>query len=124
MENLIIEATLKTPAVNFDANSGMMHITGKSIPEDTFLFYQALVNWFKVYLEKPNAITTFYCKLEYINTSSSKRIIHLLNMLQLATDQKKTLGKIKWKTEKEDDDMKDTGEEMKNMFTMSFEISN
>lgn len=41
MENLIIESALKSPEVKFNIN-GELLIAGKSIPEDSILYYKPL----------------------------------------------------------------------------------
>ena len=49
MDPIKIEGTPKTPTVNFDAESGVLEIKGRSIPEHAVEFYKPLVDWIGSY---------------------------------------------------------------------------
>ena len=77
METIIIEGTPKTPSVNFDSTSGILHLKGRSIPENSIEFYKPLVEWLDAYSGKPQPKTAVNIQLEYFNTSSSKCLLDL-----------------------------------------------
>ncbi|WP_026998279.1 DUF1987 domain-containing protein [Eisenibacter elegans] len=81
MENIIIAANKRTPAVSFEFTKGELSITGRSIPEDAFAFYSQLLLWLENYTHQHTAPqTTITISLDYYNTSSS---MYLLNMLKI-----------------------------------------
>ena len=41
-ETLLLEQTEYTPKVVFDAETGTLELSGRSLPEDTVLFYDPL----------------------------------------------------------------------------------
>jgi len=122
MENLILEATDKTPVTNFNAATGVLFMSGKSIPENTMKFYQVLIDWFTEYIKNPAPNSVFNIQLEYFNTSSAKRILDLLKLLQTALDAGKTTVQINWTFEDGDTDMEEAGDDFKNMLHIPFEI--
>lgn len=114
METLEIKETSKTPAVYFDANQGIIELSGKLIPEDSRKFFTPLIEWIKQYSQSPNVQTIVNFKLEYFNTSSSKLIFELFkeldNMYKANND---TI--INWYYEIDDYDMIDALETYKSM---------
>src|SRR6056297_4236983 len=82
MESISIEGTPKTPAVNFNAETGVIEIKGRSIPENSIEFYRPLVEWLEEYSENPQKLTTVNIQLEYFNTSSSKCILDVFKKLE------------------------------------------
>ncbi len=84
MKNISIEAYTGDyfiPKVEFNAVTGICDIAGESLLEDTIGFYKPLVEWLEEYTatEKP---LTFNFRLTYFNTSSSKRILDILQVLK------------------------------------------
>jgi hypothetical protein len=88
MENLIINSNpemIYYPAVDFNYKTGILEITGESYMEETYQFYGPLITWFTDYIKEKRPVT-FNIKLTYFNTSSSRFIIVLLDMLKKYKD--------------------------------------
>ena len=51
MEDYSINATKATPAINFNLQTGILSINGRSIPEDSVSFFEPLQNIVRQYLE-------------------------------------------------------------------------
>ena len=83
MDPIKIEGTPKTPTVNFNAESGVLEIKGRSIPENAVEFYKPLVDWIGSYGDSAKPQTTVNIQLEYFNTSSSKCILDVFKKLEL-----------------------------------------
>ena len=79
------EQSPKTPFINFDTSSGNFDLKGKSIPENSVLFYKPLFEWLDNYVQNPNSKTTLNIQLDYFNTSSSKCIVDLFKKLEQIT---------------------------------------
>ena len=120
MEKIVIEGGAKTPAVNFEAEKGLVEIRGRSIPENSIEFYQPLLDW----LDKYDAIakeTTVNVQLEYFNTSSSKCILDFFKKLE--NIHKKTSNvTINWFYEEDDEDMLEAGEDYQSIINIPFKM--
>lgn len=119
MENIKISDTPKTPAVNFDSSTGLIELIGRSIPEDPNLFYDPLIQWVIAYTNQPCKKTEVILKLEYFNTSSSKRIFELIKNLE-SIDLTANEVLINWYYEADDDDMLEAGETYESMIKIPF----
>ena len=121
MENILRESSSKTPAINFDAKSGVLLLKGRSIPENSIEFYKPLNDWLDLYGEKPLDETTIDMKLEYFNTSSSKCILDLLKRLE-KINQAGSKVSVNWYFESEDEDMEEAGEDYQAIIKLPFKI--
>lgn len=70
------------PTVNFEAETGNCEISGESYLEETTKFYAPLLAWIKEYTETVKGPLNFDIKLSYFNTSSSKCLVDLLDLLK------------------------------------------
>lgn len=80
-QNLIIEATPKTPQVDLDLNTGDLIISGKSIPENAAKIYEPVFEWVKEYIKEPRPTTNLRLNLEYFNTASSIWLAKIIKVL-------------------------------------------
>ncbi|MBC7552784.1 MAG: DUF1987 domain-containing protein [Taibaiella sp.] len=122
MENLILEGTNKTPAVTFLAGSGSLEISGKSIPENSFGFYQPLLQWLDEYAASPSAKSEVKIILEYFNTSSSKCLLDILRKLETIKKTGKGEVAILWHYEQEDEDMMEAGQDYNSLVDLPFQL--
>ncbi len=61
MEPLLIEGKINTPSVNFNSDSGLLNIEGRSIPENPVKFYLPIEDWIVNYLlTNPSEISPRY----------------------------------------------------------------
>ena len=121
MENIIRDSSAKTPAINFDAGSGVLMLKGRSIPENSIEFYKPLNDWLDMYSEKPCQETTIDLKLEYFNTSSSKCILDLLKRLE-KINQSGSKVNVNWYFEQDDEDMEEAGEDYQAIIKLPFNM--
>lgn len=111
MENLRIEATKYTPEIDLDAGSGIMNITGKSYPENTFEYYKPIIAWIEKYLQDSKVEkTVFNLDLEYLNSSSLKAYFDLFDILEGAREEGKCF-EINWLYDEENDIAEEIGED-------------
>jgi len=57
MEPISFEGTPKTPTVNFNPDTGIVEIKGRSIPENSIEFYKPLVDWLEEYKDNAQPMT-------------------------------------------------------------------
>lgn len=107
MKETIIEADILMPLVEYDNIEKTLLIKGRSYPENVIKEYEKLFNWMK----KGEEIKKILFKLEYINTSSTKVII---DIIQYYPDTE-----IIWYY-KENDDMDETVELFHNITGRNF----
>ncbi len=105
---LIIAETEDTPKVVLDAENGIFEISKRSLPEDSTHFFSPVMEWISDYSLSPNAKTNFVFKLEYFNTASAKQILKILSLLEKLSGKSEV--SVIWHYEKEDLDMKSSGE--------------
>jgi hypothetical protein len=81
-EKLDIEATSRTPAVSFDFSGNHLKISGESYPEDVTEFYGPVFGALDAYLGRlGNGSCRFDFELIYLNSSSAKAIMMLMDKL-------------------------------------------
>ena len=104
MTDLLIAQTDSTPQIDFKI-SGQMTMKGSSLPENPQNFFDPLYNWVK---ELSVETVQIDLKLEYVNTSSSKRVIELIKAIDNNNKVKKV--NLSWYYEEDDLDMLEYGE--------------
>ena len=90
MENLHIQGELGNyyiPTVDFNAETGICTISGKSYLEDTTHFYLPLLEWMDKYFTEVNKPIEFNVKLSYYNTSSSRSVLDIFDLIKLYEDK-------------------------------------
>ncbi|MDA7835855.1 DUF1987 domain-containing protein [Salibacteraceae bacterium] len=120
MDPIKIEGTPKTPTVNFDAESGILEVKGRSIPENAVEFYKPLVDWIGNYGDNSKSDTVVNIQLEYFNTSSSKCILDVFKKLESVNG--KTTITINWHYEEDDEDMLEAGEDYQAIINIPFKM--
>lgn len=121
MENISIEGTPKTPAINFNNDEGLIEIKGRSIPENSIEFYKPMVDWLEKYGSNPKAKTVVNIQLEYFNTSSSKCILDVFKKLETIHKAGHDVV-INWFYEEDDEDMLEAGEDYQSIIRVPFEM--
>ena len=111
--------TSKTPYVYFDADKGLIELSGRVIPEDTKLLFLPLLDWVKLYCKSPNKKTTVNIKLEYFNTSASKLILEFLKELEIIYIEKHEIV-VNWYYENDDESMVEVFDIFKSMVNLPF----
>jgi hypothetical protein len=121
MDNISIEGTPKTPAVNFNYDKGVIEIKGRSIPENSIEFYKPMVDWLDNYASAPKPKTEVNIQLEYFNTSSSKCILDVFKKLE-AIHKADNDVLVNWYYEEDDEDMLEAGEDYQSIIRIPFKM--
>ncbi len=112
MENIKVEGNKRTPTIEFDYAQGFLKITGRSIPENSWKFYKPFIDWIKEYTTKPpNDHTKIHIKLEYCNSSSSKYILEVLQILDDLASKNHPV-RFDWYYADNDEDMEEIGQDL------------
>ena len=118
-EKISIEPTKKTPAVLLDR--GVINIGGRSIPEDSTMFYSPIVEWIRNYADDEATPTRVDLNFEYINTSSTKWVFAALRELG-RNKRLNNMVEVNWYFEEGDDDMEELGYILKSLMPGNFKI--
>jgi hypothetical protein len=120
MNDLLILQTQETPQITF-TSLGNLEITGISIPENVNNFYKPIFDWLDRFGDtKPKKIT-LTLDLEYMNTSSTRVVLQILNKLKAFNSNGSSLS-IVWKYEEDDADMKELGEDLEDSCKIVFDF--
>ena len=111
MRKFDIPATARTPAVMFDFAENHLKIAGESYPEDVTEFYGPVFAALDAYLgELGKGSCRVDFELIYLNSSSAKAIMMLMDKLDAAAAKGASVD-VFWYYDKEDDTMQELGEE-------------
>ena len=98
-----------TPRILFDEESRLFIIEGQSYPENSNNFYEPVLTWVKTYLDKEDISFDLNIRLLYLNTSSTKAMFYLFDILEDAHTKGKKVS-VNWLHSSEDEVSKETGE--------------
>ena len=121
MNSLLIEATSATPRIAFDWEAGLMSIRGESYPENSFAFFQPVIDAVARFLAEAERPLRMDVALSYLNTSSVKCIMDLLDMLEDAHAKGQTV-EVNWYCDPENDRAVEVAEEFAEDVTLPFPI--
>lgn len=110
-QNVFIrEATKETPFMRLDPESGLLEFEGASLPENPIGVYSPVLDWLRSYITHPAGKTTLRFNFTYYNTSTSKVILGILELLEeLHRGGEKV--QVEWTFPEEDEDMEEAGHE-------------
>jgi hypothetical protein len=120
MDKIHLQKTKSSPEIIMDFEQGLLEINGESYPENAIAFYRPVFDWLNNVIKSKKPLDVNF-RLNYFNTSSSKCVIDILDMLDKYHLDSGSI-KIKWFYEDGDDDMLETGEEFSSDLTVPFEL--
>lgn len=123
MEALYLEQSKSTPLIDFNAESRVLKITGESYPENSFKFFEPVLEWIDNFFESinPDDEVAMELTLPYINTSSSKCIMIILDKIEEAVSQDKKII-VNWYCNKDNESEIECAEEFKDFVDIEFNI--
>lgn len=111
MDNIVIQATERSPKISFDFHLNKFRIAGESYPENIREFYGHLVSQLEAHLlSLDKTVIQFDFELVYFNSSSAKIFMHILDFLN-ELGQKGHQVIVNWYFDVDDDNMQVMGEE-------------
>ncbi len=119
MNGLYIKGTSKTPEVDF--TSGVIQLSGRSIPEDAVSFYQPLIRWVSAYIENPEKFTKVNFRIEYINSGSNRFIYAIFKLLDDSFIRGNDIA-VTWYYEEDDDTIKGLGKDFQSLLKVPIKL--
>jgi hypothetical protein len=120
MEDYSINATKATPAINFNSQTGILSINGRSIPEDSVSFFEPLQNIIRQYLENSLPNNTINIRLDYLNSSSTACLLGILRDYEKLNKTITTI--VNWQYELEDEDILNIGLNFSEIIDLKFNM--
>jgi hypothetical protein len=119
--NLAIEATGSSPRVRGDAAARTLELSGESYPENSFEFFRPVLAWVRPLLAGEGAALALDLRLLYLNTSSIKCLMDLLDLME---DAHRAGGSVSvtWRYDAENDRALDLAEEFREDLTLPFHL--
>ena len=121
LEPLAVPGTLSSPQVEADAQTGILSLSGESYPENSFEFFRPILEWVADFLERDGRALTVELRLTYLNTSSIKCMMDLMDELDDAHGQGRAVV-LNWYYDQENDRALDLAEEFREDLTLPFNI--
>lgn len=121
MENLNLAPSKFTPDVKFNSETGILELQGSSYPDNSIEFYQPLYDWIELFINDINKPITFNFKITYFNTSSSKCLLKLLEILE-NYHNKDGKVEVNWFYKEDDDDIYESGQELFQDLTLTYNL--
>ena len=118
---LIIEATNNLPFVDFNNNTGIVIIKGRSYSENAYTFYSRLNKWANDYLLSKPKSTHITLAFQYLNTSSGVQVFNFIRNIQQSKNYGNSLT-IVWGYEEDDDDLLQLGQDFSTALQLPFEF--
>jgi len=115
-----IEGTRSTPSIHIEP--GRIEIKGRSIPEDSFEFYNPVMHAIMDYFNQSEDKTELHFHLEYINSGSKKMITNILSACNDFYLKGKNI-RIQWNYDTDDESMEELGSDFSSMLQIPFTIT-
>lgn len=119
--NLEIVQTNSSPAVSADWATGRVSLRGDSYPENSFEFFRPLIAWVEARLAAPDVPFVLEIELLYMNTSSVRALMDILELLESA-HQHGSQVRVRWFYDRGNERVAELAEEFKEDCTFPFVI--
>ena len=116
-----IKETPVTPSVKILDNEHRVVVSGPSRLEDPTLFYEEFSELLNSCLNKFKMYAYLDFHISYLNSSSSKWLLHILKGIQVNFQGKKIIT-INWYYDSDDDSMLEAGEVFQELINLPFNI--
>jgi len=111
MEKFFRAPTKSSPLVDFDPESRRLTLSGASYPENTAAFYEPAIAWLRAFLEEGVPNIDFDIELKYFDSSSSKVLMDIFDLIEDAVESAGTSVVVNWRYLEIDTMSKEYGEE-------------
>lgn len=122
MDKLLIEQTSSTPAVLADEATGRLEMHGDSYPENSFDFFQPILDWIEAYLGEGKRPLQLELELVYLNTSSIRAMMDIFDLLDVAHRDRGVPVSVRWRYDAGNERVGDLAREFAEDWTFPFEV--
>ncbi len=122
MPNLILASSPSTPQIMADWDNGLMSIQGDSYPENSFEFFDPIIDWIERFLLQTQQPLRLELRLVYMNTSSVKVMMDIFDMLEESFKQGRQVS-VDWYYDTRNERVVDMVHEFKEDCSFPFQIT-
>lgn len=122
MDNLDIAQTSSSPTIRADWAAGLIVMRGDSYPENSFELFQPLIDWVSAFLAQAGRPLRLELELLYLNTSSIRALMDILDLLEQAHRKGGTVG-VRWVYDPDNERVAELAAEFKEDCTFPFDIT-
>lgn len=116
-----IPGSQSSPAISSNWEQGVLRLEGDSYPENAHELFQQLFDWIRQYLAEADRPLRLDLHLLYLNTSSIKALMDILDMLEEAFRRGQQVSVI-WHYDRRNERVFELAEEFREDCTFPFEI--
>ncbi|MFP4294367.1 MAG: biofilm regulation phosphoprotein SiaC [Halothiobacillaceae bacterium] len=116
------EATTTTPELHADWDAGVLCMAGDCYPENSFEFFQPTIDWVEAFLRQGDRPLQLELRLVYLNTSSVKAMMDILDLLEEAHGQGQQVS-VRWLYDQRNERAQMLAEEFREDCTFPFKIT-
>jgi hypothetical protein len=120
MNTLDLPQTRTTPRVLFVPETRTLTLQGESYPENSFQFFEPILSWVDDYLAQGHEAITIAVDMPYMNSSSTKCMLDLLDRFEDAYRRGQPIL-MHWSYDPENGRALDLAEEFREEVTFPFE---
>lgn len=121
MKDLHLTGSQTTPTVTSDWEHGRLVMQGDSYPENSFEFFNQIIDWIDSYLKTSGDPLHLDLWLMYMNTSSVKAMMDIFDMLEDAHANGHKVS-VCWHFDPRNERVVDLAEEFREDCTFDFQI--
>lgn len=108
MNVLRIKSSESDNEVILDGERGVFEFNGRFLPHKTKEFFEPILEWLEAYSKQPLSKSTVSFKMDYFNTSSSKKFLDIMLLFQEIYSKGNNV-EVVWYYHSDDVDLKDAG---------------
>ncbi|HKL75638.1 MAG TPA: DUF1987 domain-containing protein [Halanaerobiales bacterium] len=120
MDNFYIEETKSSPEIEYVSEENKLIIKGESYPEDSFSFYKPVIELAENAISENNGLK-LEIEVSYLNTSSTKSFMNLLDILEEANKNGKDIS-VEWYYEEDNEHSYELALDFKDYLDLPFDI--
>ena len=121
MKDFSISGTQSSPAIQGNWDGGVLSMQGDSYPENSYDLFSQVFEWVKSFLKESDRPLVLELQLLYLNTSSIKALMDILDMLEDAHQSGRAVA-VNWRYDQRNERVAELAEEFKEDCTFPFTI--
>jgi len=121
MMDLNIAGGRSSPSITASVEAGVLAMQGDSYPENAFELFGPVIQWVETFLDEREAPLTLELELMYLNTSSIKAMMDILDLLEAAHQDGRAVA-VNWYFDAENGRVGELAEEFKEDCTFPFTV--
>jgi hypothetical protein len=121
MSGIQITGTKDSPSITMHPGSGILDIQGRSFPEDSFAFYEKILEWINKNPDEFKSGMQVHFFLTYVNSTSAIMLSRMLTRVKEFANN--AAVSVTWKYYADDESLEELGYKLSETSGLKFEFS-